>query len=601
MDTSEKQQFFAEKAKEFYRKKGEHPGVVKNMLRDAQTPGTMEWNAMSPYMEKYPILGKWLRRSDMTAWLFSAPERMVAVKEALMDVLADEAPAYVHFAILWRSEAMITEQPIRWDGIDLGMVHPVDRRDIVASLYHGRGMLTQERFNYLFGTDVENCTYWPSPLSMNMADYEKSQGSSVDISEMVKFASNRFAAPEEVTRLGKAFVKQMLEEAANYPRHKIVLGEYKLILPQLPLLEDMTGPIGEIRLVFSPEGILASLRHETYDHWLAPFFWSPEKQSHWYLFGQAIGWPLHIVMASIWRDAVVVRRRFYKERSREYNKKVKGNRRHPDKIKLMLPRTVTEIAWSTDAEREAITHRSHGVEAFYRSLPYGWEASDQAKQNAHEFGYPEPPAGYTFVKPHSRGGEVEAGEKVEVVCRGLQVAKIALSGSAMLADDNYRKLPDIKVVLELRQSGLTLEQIGELYGSTRQAVQHKIKVSGEVDPGKDMGKGRFVNPKLPSRATILKLLEKNSKAELIKILGVDRDVFNDYLYGLDDKIKRADAIRRYHQDPQEGDKLPRGEVVYDLYHNQGYKVSEIAKMYGVTDGAVSLCLKRYEEYKILIG
>lgn len=82
------------------------------------------------------------------------------------------------------------------------------------------------------------------------------------------------------------------------------------------------------------------------------------------------------------------------------------------------------------AERDYLTRERHAVKFCYRPLPAGQMASDQARENAKELNQPEPPTGFTFVKPYQRGGE--AGDPdveprtVEIVCRGLQAAAIAL-------------------------------------------------------------------------------------------------------------------------------------------------------------------------------
>lgn len=60
-------------------------------------------------------------------------------------------------------------------------------------------------------------------------------------------------------------------------------------------------------------------------------------------------------------------------------------------------------AWGEAAERERIRRQAHGVRGHLRRLHGAWQAGDEAASCAREFGLALP-QGFTFVRPHVRGG-----------------------------------------------------------------------------------------------------------------------------------------------------------------------------------------------------
>jgi len=60
-------------------------------------------------------------------------------------------------------------------------------------------------------------------------------------------------------------------------------------------------------------------------------------------------------------------------------------------------------AWGEPAERERILGQAHGVRGHPRRLHGGWQVADEAVCHAREFGLALP-QGFTFVRPHVRGG-----------------------------------------------------------------------------------------------------------------------------------------------------------------------------------------------------
>ncbi|MBI1926376.1 HEAT repeat domain-containing protein [Candidatus Poribacteria bacterium] len=69
-------------------------------------------------------------------------------------------------------------------------------------------------------------------------------------------------------------------------------------------------------------------------------------------------------------------------------------------ISLNLPKRETEIK-----QRLEVDIAPYMVCGHLRQLPYGWQASSRAKQNAKEFGFDNFPDGFTFVVPYQKGKE----------------------------------------------------------------------------------------------------------------------------------------------------------------------------------------------------
>ncbi|MEM2493684.1 MAG: hypothetical protein QXE23_09125, partial [Nitrososphaerota archaeon] len=86
-----------------------------------------------------------------------------------------------------------------------------------------------------------------------------------------------------------------------------------------------------------------------------------------------------------------------------------------------------EVDWGEREERERIARAAHAVRGHLRRLPPGWKPSEEARAIAMGFGVVVPD-GFTFVRPHMRGGRKEGegeGER-EAVARGLR--SLALLG-----------------------------------------------------------------------------------------------------------------------------------------------------------------------------
>lgn len=96
---------------------------------------------------------------------------------------------------------------------------------------------------------------------------------------------------------------------------------------------------------------------------------------------------------------------------------------------MTLPRRSVRITgvrqWSSVEDREVIVRRTHGVRGHLRALPGAWHRSEAAESEAVEWGFVLPD-GYTFVRPHLRGGHDGDPAPVVARARGLQTISALL-------------------------------------------------------------------------------------------------------------------------------------------------------------------------------
>jgi hypothetical protein len=301
-----------------------------------------------------------------------------------------------------------------WRGLWLGNIINDAKLLVISTLCPGP--LTQEILNFLTLADVSGANYQMVKAYDPSGLYETQDHRTATLDE--------YHIDEESRNLAGAFVSQMVTEAVPYREHS-VLGHF--LMDRVPLKRlDSLIQYDTLRLSISPHGIFGSLVKGSN---FLTFWWSPEVSTTWSL-GAKHAWAVNTMMACIWRDACVVHHKMFQQRSRSPYKPAAKKQKRVNK-KLVLPRIIRKCAWSQDAERQRITHAEHSVRAFYRQLPAGHQVSCKAEKTAAEFGYPLPPAGFTFVRPHIRrngeGGDTVAA--TPVVCLGLQVAHLALSES----------------------------------------------------------------------------------------------------------------------------------------------------------------------------
>ena len=290
------------------------------------------------------------------------------------------------------------------------------RLPVVASLNRA-SWLSEEQFNFL-----TNGNRFGLLRPVGYQDHFSIAGE-ISLQQFERKILQQFKADPEHKRLAIAFSKQMIDEAEPH-RQRCIVGQYEL--EKVPLQQiDNLFTYDALRMVIDNRGIAASFIASDKDAtYYSPFVWSPDYFSGWSMGGEE-SWAVQVMMACIWRDACVVKKKAYTEQPTAGHR---NERKRTRQAKLVLPRQISICKWSTSEERHAITN-AQSVRAHYRELPEGWKTSQQAMEAAKSYGYPEPPIGWTFVQPHQRGAD-PVGEPVpaitQVVCRGLKVAKVAL-------------------------------------------------------------------------------------------------------------------------------------------------------------------------------
>lgn len=229
-------------------------------------------------------------------------------------------------------------------------------------------------------------------------------------------------ADEDLIRLVGAFKRQMITDAGPAPK---VHGNY--VMQREPLdVVDAHILYETLRLIFTPQGIFCSVIFQ--DQYIT-FFWSPTgiNTAQVYLRPLSVD-VIDALMACIWRDACRAETRFTTERTghRGYKRPRPDTAKDP---KLMLPKIIYRSIWGSESDRATISdivRQAHHVTGAYPLLPEGHQPRD-AVERALEHGWPPPPEGHTFRKPHTRGLGEPTQKPREIVCRGLQVAKLILN------------------------------------------------------------------------------------------------------------------------------------------------------------------------------
>jgi uncharacterized protein (DUF4415 family) len=238
-------------------------------------------------------------------------------------------------------------------------------------------------------------------------------------------------ASEEDRLLSTAFTKQLVDEAAASHRPPLV-GQFRLSWTGGTFLDD-AAKIDHLRVSIKHNGLWLSVVHEPDTRVVAWGWWSPMGDNLNIEFSDRYAWAIRILAASIWRDATIVRERAFPEQPRSAKNPPRPKSAAGEKL-VVLPRTITTRSWGDPSERSAIESRTiraaHAVRAFYRQQPDGWQTSEAARENAINLGYAPPPDGYTFVRPHLRGGgeeQASAAPAPRIVCRGLLTALTVLA------------------------------------------------------------------------------------------------------------------------------------------------------------------------------
>jgi hypothetical protein len=227
--------------------------------------------------------------------------------------------------------------------------------------------------------------------------------------------------------------RNLLQEAEG--GRYVPLGFFELKIPSsLPL---PSWGVESLRLFCEPDGIWFSIILPD-GKVCFPGRWTPEEGIHLssLLFP---GWSvpsLELLFASIWRDLRVEAEEAFPERRRR-GRKPEGGKvapKHPStpqrKGVTVFPRRVRVEGrrdWGNEEERRRVS--AHFVRPHYRK----WKPSSNARKSyveqvkrraairAELYGCVPPPDGYTFVRPHARGGGREEREKLE---EGIEFGEI---------------------------------------------------------------------------------------------------------------------------------------------------------------------------------
>lgn len=344
----------------------------------------------------------WLVADEVQALSFQQQGRLTP--EQLMDL----------FTLLFMFETDVQQ----WGRLDIKHIAAHRRLYSLVLLADDQMRLTQAEYNYLMGVDLK------ADLKLKrlsgLENHQKTVLDNLLNQDYWKDTLEQLEVSPAQRKLAEAFTEEMLAEASRY--NQPVIGHFELERVGFPYLDKLID-YETVRLSLHPSGIRGALVHQQSVY---PFIWKPRGRSSIWILGADVAWGLHVFLACIWRDANVIKDEFVTERS---SKIYEPSRRKPRHIRsvTVLPRIIRHVAWSNDEERERITHQAHYVRGHYRELQDGQRASQTAAHNAIEYGWPEPPEGFTFVTPHQRGGE--AGEDItprKVICKGLQVARLAL-------------------------------------------------------------------------------------------------------------------------------------------------------------------------------
>lgn len=292
--------------------------------------------------------------------------------------------------------------------------------DVFSALDPATRYITQEMMDFVTLRDIPDAELELCFNKNNIGDFlQYSEGNSAVAINTALFPK------EDEMRLSLAFRKQMVDEAEP-SRSRVAAGIYTMLREPLPGLDKFIS-YDYLRLVILPDGMLVAVVYEENSY--APFWWSPDNDTNtsqvW--FPGNVRFAFDVLLSAIWRDACIVKEAaFTRASSRGY--RVSNPNKHQSNV-IRLPRMVYKSRWGGAQDREivdAIAKRAHTVRGHYRLLNEGMKPSEQAKQTAMDFGYAEPPDGYTFIRPHTRGEGEIIREHRRVICKGLQVAKTVL-------------------------------------------------------------------------------------------------------------------------------------------------------------------------------
>jgi len=222
----------------------------------------------------------------------------------------------------------------------------------------------------------------------------------------------------------------------------VPFGSFRLSLPEdLKALHD--AGINAFTVVADPQGLWVRILNQQYGE---VFRWQSDRGLRSVMIPTGYVVLFNAVLAALWRDLCVAGEEALPEDTPAQpitsvnnfdtelvNASPAARRRSSMRRIRVLPKRRRlslkgSHQWGTPLEHEAIRQRAHGVRGHLRRLHEGWKPSKQAKEIASEFGL-SVPDGFTFVRPHVRGGKettqsvsktlILIPDKVTIVSQGL--------------------------------------------------------------------------------------------------------------------------------------------------------------------------------------
>jgi hypothetical protein len=296
----------------------------------------------------------------------------------------------------------------------------------IKSIVHGYTMAATMAYGTKFGA-------YPTPSQTNyLANADVGSYDPIALPEYIApdadWSFDMVEAPAqlktnlEAAELAVAFYNQMLKKT-EHQNPTPILGEYRMTKTGLDLIDDLG--LKEIRFVITPVGFWLSciIPNGRY----IPAWWSPQGDSLTTTYGQRYAWAFRTFAACLWHDlhdTKVTAWKVTKDRERRQITK-----REKDEVVIVLPRTIKNLTWEDGVRHswEGSEKKDYSVRAHYRRLHESWwQPSEDAIKAALEQGFPEPPEGYTFVRPYDVGdGGLDVPPRL--VAKGLQAAKVALA------------------------------------------------------------------------------------------------------------------------------------------------------------------------------
>ncbi len=164
---------------------------------------------------------------------------------------------------------------------------------------------------------------------------------------------------------------------------------------------------------------------------IASFGWRPGEPLAPWVVMEGLRPLVDATLAALWRDLRVAGEESVPVtgddgRERRPRRQGKSSRRQRASRRTLPGRRSRRLRgrrqWGADEERAVIRRRGHGVRGHLRRLQSGWQAGQEARQAAKEFGVLLPD-GFTFVRPYYKPGQDadggEAPAEVVVHSRGL--------------------------------------------------------------------------------------------------------------------------------------------------------------------------------------